>query len=389
MKSQKKIRLTIISHTTHFKKKDEFLAYEPYVREIELWAELFQEIEIYTDVKCKGTPKVPVKPLPNNCIIRNINIQAGPGLLNNIKRLIQLPFATIKIFFIVKNSDFLHLRSPGITTVIANFWNIFLNKKTIVKWATIFEEIPQFSKIQKVELKPLKNPPTNTKVLIYGESLHPNHRPSFPALMSKNEIAKLSKNIEPRDWSGKIRLICVGRMSRFKNFDTVIEGLTEFKIKYPKHNWELIFIGDGEERVKIEDLIKSGNLKNEVILKGSLPFAEVLKWYNKSHIAIMPGKYEGWPKVVNEAWSTGCIPFVVNYGNAVYPFKFSTNAGVTYEPENSSFANKLNELFNMTDNDKNELIFNGGKSNYSMTLEKYKLNINNLINQLYDRGKVN
>lgn len=375
-------KLTIIAHLAHYKQGEKFYSYEPYVREIELWSDIFECIEIYTDLRKNQDPNVPVKELPGNCNVKKIRMQAGPGFINNFKRILQLPFAIIKIYSIMLSAELLHIRSTGVTSTIANYLNTFLNKKTIVKWATIFEEIPPMTKIQRFELKLLKNPPSNTKVLIYGNGNHPNHVSFFPALMSEIELNRLTERIEPRDWSQKIRIICVGRLFRFKNFDTVIEGLTVFKRNYPNHNWELVLIGDGEEKSKIENLIKFGNLENEVKLMGSLPFSEVLEWYSKSHIAIMPGKYEGWPKIVNEAWATGCIPFVVNYGNATYPFNFAPNSGFSYEPNTQSFAENLNSLFNLSHTDKKMVFENGKVANKRMTLDCFKAEIQRIIEDI-------
>ena len=148
-------------------------------------------------------------------------------------------------------------------------------------------------------------------------------------------------------------------------------------------------IGDGEERNHIENLIKKGNLENEVKMLGSRPFGEVLEWYGKSHIAVMPGKYEGWPKVVNEAWATGCIPFVVNYGNAPYPLTFAENSGFSYEANPESFADSLNEILQKPADELDRIRKNGADANYSMTLEKFKEKINQIILTDYDTRKDN
>jgi glycosyltransferase involved in cell wall biosynthesis len=376
-------RLTIIAHLPHYRINNAWYSYEPYVREIEVWANLFDVIDIHTEIKnSENKNSIPLKILPSKCNVQSVNIKSGPGLKNNLVRLLQLPFAVFKIFNIILNANFLHLRSPGITTFIANYLNIFFNKKSIVKWATVFEIIPQMTLIQKAELKYLKRPVSNTRVLIYGKSSHPNHIPFLPALMTIDELADIDANFKQRDWSKKIRLICVGRLFRFKNFDTVILGLIQFKKRYPKHNWELILIGDGEDRVRIEKLILDGNLKNEVILKGKQPFNIVTKWFSKSHIAIMPGKYEGWPKIINEAWATGCIPFVVNFGNATYPFIYAGLEGFTYEPNDDDFATQLNKLFNLKDSEKLCLAEKGRSANSRMSLYNFENELAKIIDNL-------
>lgn len=381
--------LVIIAHLYHYKKDGRFYSYEPYVREIELWSDLFDEITIYTDVQKKIRQTVPLKALPENCKVKGVWMRSGPGLKNGVIRLIQMPFATIRLFFILRKADLLHFRSPGITTMISNGLNRFMNKKVIVKWATQFGYIPTLPPSQKFELKLLQNPPSNTKVLIYGKTDHPNHVSFFPATMTKTELDELKQKSGPRDWTGKIRLISVGRLYKDKNFDTIIEGLTVFKRKYPDYNWELVMVGDGEERDSIKNLIKKGNLEAEVKMMGSKPFSEVLDWYGKSHIVIMPGKYEGWPKVINEGWATGCIPFVVNYGNAPYPLTFAKNSGFSYETDPESFADSLNEILQKPAAELDQIRKNGADINYSLTLEKFKEKINQLIHTDDDTRKTN
>lgn len=382
MKPDKYKKLTIIAHLPHYYNDGKYLAYEPYVREIELWAKLFETVEIYTDVRGAGNPDFGVKTMPDNCEIKPIYMRSGSGLINNALRLIQLPLVFLHVFAILVRADFIQLRSPGSTTFVANILNRLLNKKTIVKWATSFDKIPVKSKILQLERKLLLNPPSNTRVLIYGASNNPRHISFFPALLSTEELNNLADGVKLRKWNDKIKFICVGRMFRFKNFDIAIEGLVHFSKKYPMHDWELYFIGDGEERSKLESMIIEGNISQHVKLLGSLPFDDVLNYYKSAHVAIMPGMFEGWPKVVNEAWATGCIPFVVNVGNATYPFKFNSNSGATFEPNPESFADSLHELLMKAPSDLEKMAINGSIANKEMTLEKFQEKIELLIKSM-------
>lgn len=374
--------LTIIAHLPHYKNSNnEFSAYEPYVREIEIWASLFKTITIYTEIT-HILPKFGIKQLPKNCNVKPIYLKSGSGLKNNLIRLMQIPFASIHIFFIILRADLLHIRGPGITSFIANFINKFLNKKAIVKWATSFDKLPVKSKILNWERKLLLTPPSRTKVLIYGKSNHPNHITFFPVLLSDKELERIEINSTSRNWNEKIRLICVGRLYHLKNFDFVIKALSRFDEKYKDYNWEIWIIGDGEQRKYLEELVIAGSISSKVSFLGSKPFNEVLKYYQQAHIAIMPGMLEGWPKVINEAWATGCIPFVINAGNATYPLSFTDNAGVIFEPDIEAFADELAKLLNKSTAELEEIIKNGKVANHKMTLDKFKEELILVINSL-------
>jgi glycosyltransferase involved in cell wall biosynthesis len=374
-------KLSIIAHLPHIKTNEGFVAYEPYVREINLWAELFHTVIIYTEVT-KGKPKWSFKTIPSNCIVKKIYLSTGSTLKSKIYRLFQYPFVCFQILFILINSEVLHFRSPGATTIIANLLNKFFNKRTIVKWATYFGEMPIKSYNIKWERNLLLNPPCNTRVLIYGQGSHQNHIPFFPAMFAEKEIQDLMKTNIDKKWTMPYQFICAGRLFIYKSFDLILHGLVIFKHKYPDIKWHLTIIGDGEERKKLETIVNDGNIMNEVSFIGSKPFNETIKYYQRSHIVIMPGLYEGWPKVVNEAWATGCLPFVVNFGNAMYPIKISNGGGACFEPDPLSFADSLAELLRKPSSEIEQMIQKGQQTNFEMTLEKYKEGIEKELKKL-------
>ena len=64
-------RLVIISHVVHFRKQRDVFAYAPYAREIEIWADIFQEVIIAAPLR-EG-------PVPGDCtLVRRSNIRVIP-----------------------------------------------------------------------------------------------------------------------------------------------------------------------------------------------------------------------------------------------------------------------------------------------------------------------
>ena len=375
-------KLTIVAHLAHHYDNGEWYSYEPYVREIEIWCDLFEEVSLYTDVRFNFESTLPLKVLPKNCNVIGIKMQAGPGWRNNLLRFVQLPLAFLRVWKVVHQSEFLHLRSIGVTTTMAILLNIFYKKKTIIKWPTIFESIPQMTLIQRFELSLLKKAPRNSFVMVYGKSERTNHVSSFPALFSRDEVEDYMRDLNPRDWSGTINLLCVGRMYKFKNFDFVFDALAYFNSKNPHLKWHLYFVGDGVDRPVLDSIVNNANMTDRVTFLGKLPFQKTIEVYKRSHIAIMPGKYEGWPKVINEAWATGCIPFVVNYGNAVYPLKFSPASSYVFEPNFNSFSEGLHTLIEMKKEERETLLHNARMANSNFCLENYRSHLLEIINMV-------
>lgn len=81
----------------------------------------------------------------------------------------------------------------------------------------------------------------------------------------RNWTSLASKNIQQAD---KIYdLIYVGRLAKTKNLDLLLEGL----VKILKHRKQttLYFVGDGEERHRLIDLVKKGGVENNVKFLGA------------------------------------------------------------------------------------------------------------------------
>jgi glycosyltransferase involved in cell wall biosynthesis len=379
----RKDSIIVIAHLPHLKGSDGSVsAYEPYVREIELWAEVFQNVIIYTEF-IKKTPSFPLKRLPFNCEFREVYMKSGPGFKTNFIRIFQLPFVLLQftlVLLFLKKDTLVHLRSPGITTLIFNLINRIFNKPIIVKWATQFAPMPIPNKILHWELKLLQNPPTNTKVLIYGISNNPNHISFIPALMSENEMLPISDLNLNKPFSNPIKILCVGRLFRFKEFDQVITALGYLKKEKKLLNWELNLVGDGEEMLKLKQMALENEIIAQINFLGKMSFVETCEFYSKSDISIIPGRYEGWAKVINESWSFGVIPMVTSGGNTSYPIKLSDGAGVVYNEDLTDFVEKFEYLTNLTALERREIRLKGYNANKEMTLSNFKTKLEKVIN---------
>lgn len=101
------------------------------------------------------------------------------------------------------------------------------------------------------------------------------------------------------------KILAIGRLTHQKGFDLLINAWS--KIQDSCLGWTLVIVGDGEDRGKIEDLIKSNNLSKTVILK---PFQnDVENLYETCSFYCLSSRYEGFGMVLIEAQSFG-IPLI-------------------------------------------------------------------------------
>lgn len=118
-------------------------------------------------------------------------------------------------------------------------------------------------------------------------------------MVSKELISSLSKEkIQNYAIEGNFtKIVSVGRLVHQKGFDIAIEicrKLVEDKIDV---KWYIV--GDGEDREKLENLIKKYHLENNFYLVGS--DINPYKWINMADIYVQTSRFEGYGITVAEA----------------------------------------------------------------------------------------
>lgn len=111
----------------------------------------------------------------------------------------------------------------------------------------------------------------------------------------------------------------VGRLSPEKGFHTLIEAFALIRQKYPKAG--LLIIGEGGERVRLAEIVRSHDLGDSVLMAGYK--SDSLLYMSKMDCLVMPSLTEGLPMTLLEAlWigtpivasAVGGIPYVLRNG---------------------------------------------------------------------------
>ena len=96
-------------------------------------------------------------------------------------------------------------------------------------------------------------------------------------------------------------LVSMGRLTEQKNFSLLLSAFAEVAEQYS--HWQLLILGEGEQRQQLEASIARSKLQDRVIMPGvvSNPFP-ILK---KSHLFVLSSRYEGFGNVIIEAMACG------------------------------------------------------------------------------------
>ena len=121
-----------------------------------------------------------------------------------------------------------------------------------------------------------------------------------------NEDEILQQAAEQAEWGtepGEKRLLAVGRLTKQKNFEYLIRTCGQLRDR--GYQFKLNILGEGPERERLEEQIRSLKLEKYVTLKGFTknPYS----WMKTADLIVCSSRYEGISTVVQEALVLGKV----------------------------------------------------------------------------------
>lgn len=301
----------IITHVIHGFENDEYFAYSPYVREMNIWTKYVDKLLIVAPIGLDERNAIHINYNHKNIEFVKVKSFNFLSFKDAFSTLITLPKVIFTIFKAMKNADHIHLRCPGNMGLLGCFIQIFFPRKTkTAKYAGNWDPKAAQPLSYRVQKWILSNTflTKNMKVLVYGEweNSTKNIKPFFTATYLESEKEK----IEIRNSNSKIKFMFVGSLTIGKRPLYAIQIIE--KLKNKGIDLQLEIFGNGVEWQILESYINDNRLNDFVFLKGNKTQNEIKIAYKQSHFLILPSKSEGWPKVVAEAMFWGSIPLATN-----------------------------------------------------------------------------
>jgi len=296
----------IITHVIHGSTKGKFLAYAPYVKEMNLWLKQVEKVDIFSPLSKDREPTVEQSYEHNEITLTKIPSFDILSLKNILAAIIKIPIIGMIIIKAMRGSDHIHLRCPGNIALIACFIQIlFPHKPKTVKYAGNWDPNSKQPWSYRLQKWILGNTflSRNIKVLVYGNwpEQSKNIVPFFTASFSETEKIKTEK-----EFSSPFKFIFVGSLSAGKRPLLAIKLIEALMGKGIPVKLEIY--GSGVLKNEMQEYIATKNLDPFVRLMGNCKLEELKEVYKASHFLILASQSEGWPKAVAEAMFFGCIP---------------------------------------------------------------------------------
>ncbi len=189
--------------------------------------------------------------------------------------------------------------------------------------------------------------------------------------------ASISKIKDEKNLPDCFTIVCVGRLEKVKNQRLLISAFSKLNNSSAK----LILVGDGRDRLFLEELIKQLKLEERVTITGFVPSPDF--YLNQAHLFVLPSFSEGFGIAVVEAMLYA-VPCLCSNVGGIPEFISDSETGWLFDPKNEhDLVSKLNILIEMPYTEI-KLIGEQGKSyvDNRFTPAIYKVNIENLYQEL-------
>lgn len=98
-------------------------------------------------------------------------------------------------------------------------------------------------------------------------------------------------------------VLTVGNLQEHKGQRLVVDAFAKLIRRYPEAR--LVIVGEGPDRAFLASRAESLGLADRTTFAGTVPNAELARWYSAADVLVLASSREGWPNVLLEAMACG------------------------------------------------------------------------------------
>lgn len=128
-----------------------------------------------------------------------------------------------------------------------------------------------------------------------------------PSEVVYNVVGSEFQYVEKQRHRSRVRYVTVGTLNNRKRFDVMLDALS--LLNGVDGNWELVLIGEGEERARLEAQVHRLGLDGQVSFLGQQTKSEIVRQFQGSDVFLLSSQMETFGVVCIEAMACG-LPIV-------------------------------------------------------------------------------
>ena len=303
-------RLIVFSGVAHFEADGSWVAHGGFVREVDLWAQVFSQVIVLT-LRSDEDP-------PADCIAyKSPNIRVAPigktlrtdGIWGKVMLAKSSVFRLLRAWGIIKSTDVVMARGPDGVGFLGVVASQLRRCPRFAKYADQWEPFsgePLGYRLQKLFYR---SPRFGGPVMIYGkpDPTRPHLVPFYTSSISRQVWEQAGDEISERRIAPPYHLLFVGRLVRAKGADVLLQAV---RILVDKgYGFVVTIVGDGPERRNLQDMTQELDLTQYVSFTGWLDWEHMSALYAMAHCFVHCSRKEGFGKVLLEAMTYG-LPVV-------------------------------------------------------------------------------
>jgi glycosyltransferase involved in cell wall biosynthesis len=301
--------LLVISSALHYAHEGRLYSYAPYVRELELWADLFPRLCIAAP--CRRQPPPPdCAPFGRtNIAIEPQREAGGDSRAAKFQQVLALPVLAFDLCRAMRRADAIHLRGPGNLGLLGAALAPLFSRHLVAKYAGQWTGYPGEPRAWRWQRALLASGWWRGPVMVYGEwPDQPAHVvPFFTSALTEAQVQRARAAAARRDpraiRTRGLRVLFIGRLSAAKNVGALLDALALLKDRAI----ECDIVGEGPERGRLVEQTAALGLGDRVRFAGGVSFDEALGFYERNDALVLVSETEGWPKAIAEAMAFGLL----------------------------------------------------------------------------------
>jgi glycosyltransferase involved in cell wall biosynthesis len=305
--------ILVVTHVPHYRDAGRFCAYSPYVREIDIWASLFETVDIAAPFRNQEAPSDVTSFERSNIRLIPQREAGGETFLAKIRLVLSAPLMAWELSKAMRHADAIHVRCPGNLGLLGTLLGPLFSKKLVAKFAGQWSPGGNEAWSTRFNRWLLSSRWWHGPVTVYGRwDNQPAHVvPFFSSAFTDAQIqrARTAGKTVSKDLR---KILFVGRLSASKNVDVLLRSLSQLRAEHIP--FEAVVIGDGPEFNNLQKLTSALGLGDLVEFTGGVSSDRVTEFLERSGILVLASETEGWPKAIVEAMAFGLVTIGSNVG---------------------------------------------------------------------------